>query len=201
MERRKFLGKMTVLTAGIAGLAGCGSPDEPAEGTGTETEIGGDETATEIGGDETATEIGGDETETETETGTEGATDLEGMVGETPDNIEVSDTQLQQSGGEAVVTGTVENTGEESIEEVEVQVTLLDDNDEIIGQFFHDTEEAEVESLEAGATWDFSVSFPGEDLEDAAAYRIDVDTEIDDNVDFGTGTETETTTTTTTTVG
>lgn len=180
MERRKFLGKTAVLTAGVAGLAGCGSPGEPADGT--DTEFVDDET--EMG---TGTEAGA-------ETGTGGAADLNGMVGETPDNVQVSNTQLQRSGGDAVVTGTVENTGDETLEEVEVQVTLLDENDEIIGQFFHDTEEAELESLEAGATWDFSVSFSEDDLEDAASYRIDVDGEIDENVDFDMGSETETST-------
>jgi hypothetical protein len=73
------------------------------------------------------------------------------MVGKTPDNIKVSNTQLQRSGGDAVVTGNIENAGDQLLEEVEVQVTLLDDNDEIIGQFFHDTEQAEMESLDAGA--------------------------------------------------
>lgn len=166
MHRRTFLRKTTVLTAGIAGLAGCGSPDAPADGAENGT---------------------GPEDEPGAETGPGGAADVEGMVGETPDGVQVSNTQLQLSGGEAVVTGTVENTGDQAIEEVEVQVTLLDDNDEPIGQFFHDTDQAEVESIEPGATWDFSVSFPEEDLEDAASYRIDADTSIDQNVDFDVG--------------
>lgn len=174
MQRRNFLGKTAVLTAGIAGLAGCGSPDGPAN----ESEAG---TDTEAVG--TDTEMGS-ETESAAETETGDSIDIEGMVGESPDNIEVSNTELQLADGNAVVTGTIENTGDQMIDQVEVQVTLLDDNDELIGQFFHDTEQSEMDSLDAGATWDFSVSFPEEDLEDAASYRVDVDTNIDQNVDF-----------------
>jgi hypothetical protein len=33
-----------------------------------------------------------------------------------------------------VATGTVENTGEQTYEELEVQLTLLDDSDDVLGQ-------------------------------------------------------------------
>ena len=195
MQRRTFLRSTSVATLGITLLAGCGSPGpSPDDGDGTETELGGGETETEMGG-ETETEMGG-ETETEmggeTETEMGGDLDLDGMVGEVPEGIEVSNTALGRTDGSARVTGVVENTGDQAFEEVEVQATLLDDNDEILGQFFHDTEQAEVSSLEPGQQWEFSIDFPEEDLEDAASYRIDVDTEIDENVDFEIDTETET---------
>jgi len=224
MDRRKFLQTVSAVAVGTTALAGCGSPgpgaengtdgvDEPLVDTepeagdgidaGTETEAGmGAETETEAGmGAETETEAGmGAETETEAGmagTTTAGVPDLDEMLGETPEGIEVSNTELTRDFEQIQVTGTVENTGDQTFDEVEVAVTLLDDNDELIGQFFHDTEEAEVESLEPGAQWDFTVDFPAEDAEDAARYRIDVDTTIDEVIDIDLGDDTATGTDTT----
>ncbi|PSP85448.1 hypothetical protein BRC78_07590 [Halobacteriales archaeon QH_8_68_33] len=170
-------------------MTGTDTPEAGGDaGTDTEADGGvGTDTEADVG-DDTMTETeGGMETETDVAETTADVPDLEEREGTTPEGIEVSDTELERDMDLIRVTGTVENTGDETFEEVEVQVTLLDDNDEIIGQFFHDTEEAEVESLEPDAQWEFSVDFPGEDTEDAAAYRVDVDTEIDDNVDIDIG--------------
>lgn len=180
--------------------------EEPMVGTDTEAGDGGVGTETEAGpgtdtpaGAETPTETGM-EAGTETETGMEGTAttagtpDLDETLGGTPEGIEVSNTELTRSVEQIQVTGTLENTGDQTFDEVEVAVTLLDDNDEIIGQFFHDTEEAEVESLEPDGEWEFTVDFPAEDAEDAAGYRIDVDTTIDQIIDIDIGNDTDTTT-------
>ena len=75
-----------------------------------------------------------------------------------------------------------------------MQVTLLDDTDDILGEFFDNTEGEGFEPpLEPGESWQFSVDLPRADIGQAAQYRIDVDANIDDNVDLGLGgTETET---------
>lgn len=185
--------------AGEEPMVGTDTPTKTDGGVGTETETDvdvGTETETDMGGDTPTETEDGMETETDVvETTTAGALNLEERAVTTPEGLEVMDTELMREGDRVQVTGTVENTGDETVEEVEVQVTLLDDNDGIIGQFFNDTEEAEVQSLEPGDQWEFTVEFPSEDTEPATAYRIDVDTEIDESVDIdtgGTGTPTET---------
>ena len=204
----------TVSGAALVGLtAGCtGGEETPTEtGTATETEL-----ATEVPGETgTPTESptgtegpptereapketpAGTETETENEAGTEtpiGDIQLERRPGQLPEGLQLSDVQYQSTGENGGrVTGTIENTGDQSYEELEVQVTLLDDTDDILGKFFDNTEESEVETpFESGETWDFAIEFESADLGNAAAYRIDVDGEIDQNVDIGFGTETPT---------
>lgn len=207
MQRRKFLRTASAITIGIAGLAGCGSPGpgvEDGEGTpagegtdavGTEPAAGTEAPAgtTAPGAESPAgTMVAG--TETPAGMTAAGGADIEGMVGEVPQGLQVTNTQLTESAEGARVTGVIENTGDQAFEEVEVQVTLLDDNDEIIGQFFHNTEEAEASSLEAGQQWEFSVDLQEAELANVTRYRVDVDGDIDQNVDIDLGVGTETTT-------
>lgn len=192
MRRRRLI-KAAGVTAFAGLIAGC-SEGPGAEESPTETELATEaptETPTEQeASQETPAETG---TETETETGT-GDVKLEQRQGQLPQGLELTSIQFQSTGeNSGQVTGTIENTGDQTYEELEVQVTLLDDTDDVLGQFFDNTEESEVETpFESGDTWDFTVDFSNADLGNAAAYRVDVDGDIDQNVDIGFGTETPT---------
>ena len=191
VERRKFLKTLSATVIG-ATVAGCMGGTEGNQGTATAT---GTTTATA-----TDTPIG---TETGTQTGTGTGTGMDGDVdlnfrqeGQTPQGIQVTNVTLKRTNNGARVTGTVKNTGNETYGEMEVQVTILDDTDDVLGQFFDNTEEAEFEPpLNPGEKWNFSIDIPRADLGNAASYRIDVDASIDQNVEVkGAGTSTGTTT-------
>ena len=124
--------------------------------------------------------------QTETETGD--VVDLTEVIGGAPSGIQVTNTQLNrvdQGDAGARVTGVVENTGNNTYEELEIQATLFDDTDDVLGTYFDNTERAEAENvapLEPGEQWEFSVDFPRADLGNAVRYRLDVDAEIDNQV-------------------
>lgn len=191
MDRRYFLRSAGIVGVGITtAIAGCG---EPGTGVGTETGDGGlvgTDGGTETPpGTETPMEDG---TETGEGTGTGTPLDLERRDGKSSPGLSVSDVEVTGGDNRLTFSGVVENTGDKPFEEVELQITLLDDNDEIIGQFFHNSEEAEMQSLAPGETWNFTVEFESPDQEEITAYRIDIDSDINESISTGTGTPTET---------
>lgn len=211
MQRRKFVKATSIaalggLTAGCMGNGGDGGdggaeptdtpePDDTPELTDTPEPTDTPEATDTPEPTDTAEPT--DTTEPGTEETTAGAGEIEGTVGETPEGIEVTSTSFESQGdGNATITGVIENTGDQTYEELEVQATLFDDNDEVLGQFFHNTEEAEAGDLtpfEPGDQWEFTVEFESADLSSVIRYRVDVDAEIDDSV-FDVGERTETTT-------
>lgn len=123
---------------------------------------------------------------------------MKSVIGNTPEDIEVRDIQLFIQGDTNVrITGAIKNTSDQDFEELEVQATLIDDEDDILGKWFDDTEEREAGGLASSQTWEFTVAFETPDLDTVARYRVDVDGDIDQSVwdgDSGTTTGTETTT-------
>lgn len=173
MNRRKFI-KATGTGALTAIVAGCNG----------QTGNGGDETTT---GEETTT--GGETTTGEQTTTGEGTTasgQLQTRVGNTPPDIKISDLRINRSeDAGAVLLGTLTYTGNQQLEEVEVQATLYDSTDDILGQFFDNSEsESFAGPLKSGETWDFRIRFENADLGQAAGVQVDVDTEVDENVDI-----------------
>ncbi|WP_239640413.1 DUF3426 domain-containing protein [Halogeometricum pallidum] len=145
----------------------------------------------------------GTEGETAQGTTSSGALDLEENTGNIPQGLEVTDTQLTRLDGDgagARLTGTVRNTGSQTYEQIEVQATLLDDTDDVLGAWFDNTEGEDIQTFGSGDEWQFSIDFPSADLGNAAGYRIDIDNNIDNGVwDWGgnsTGTGTSTSTST-----
>ncbi len=195
MFRRKFIkaASGTAVAGLVAGCGGNGGGGGGGEGT---TPAGGETTAeTETAETETA------ETETaETETAAQGSLGWSETLGKTPQGLTVANTQLKQvdqGDAGARLTGVIKNTGNKSYEELEVQATLFDQSDDVLGAYFDNTEGEEMENLAPGKQWQFSIDFPQADLGKVARYRVDADAEIDDSV-FDVGNETETATTTTT---
>jgi hypothetical protein len=161
MKRRTFVTTLGVTVASTA-LAGCGG-DGPNEGEGTDDGID----STDAGGGAES----GDEMNSETE-GSEGETASE-EIEETPEGLEVSNSQLSETDSGASVTGTITNTGERSYEYVEVDVTL-NDGDTVLGEWI-DTSEEELDGLGPGDTWDFEATFEDEEVNEATEYTISVD--------------------------
>lgn len=169
MQRRKFIGTVAASIASVS-IAGCSGIDGNG-GNGSPTQGDDQQNAPE----DTATS-------TQQNTGTP-AENVERVIGNTPDGIEVQQTQLYIKGDtNARVTGTVKNTSDRQYEELEVQATLIDDQNDILGKWFDNTEERESGGLAAGETWNFTVEFESPDLDTVARYRVDVDGDIDNFV-------------------
>ena len=188
MDRRSFIriAGGSIATLAVAGCGGNGGGSETTTGGG-----GGGETTTDVNDTVNETTTAGEAT-----TGGSGNADLDATVGVSPGNIEVSNVELVRTDGGARVTGTITNTGDATIEQLEVQATLLDQSDDILGQYFDNTEGENAAPLEPGETWQFSIDFPSADLGSAVAYRIDVDSSVDNNVDVSIGNESDTDTST-----
>ncbi|NHN42732.1 DUF3426 domain-containing protein [Halorubellus sp. JP-L1] len=200
MERRKFIA-LAGTTATTISIAGCASPDEAgtAGGAGaTEgTEAGADETEGEDGGDGETTEEADDEvttTESGEETTDESASeevdpaDVEGETDDVSENAEVVSHEAFRDGETVGVRGSIENTADEALDFVEVEVTL-NDGDTVLGEFI-DTSDEEIDSLAPGDQWDFEVTFDDEALTSETTYTISVEAETGAVDGTGTGTET-----------
>lgn len=162
MERRKLLQSIGTLSAGIA-LTGCmgGNSDEAASTesvTGTDTEAG--------TGTGTAETTSGD------------AFDLDGSLGDSPDGLEVTSRKLYETNGEVGLRGTVENTGEQPYESIEVEVTLQDDKGEVLYEFIDETEEAATETFSPGASWQFEVIFEEAKMDEVTNYTINLNGDV-----------------------
>lgn len=183
MFRRKFLkaasGPAVVgLTAGCMGGENSqateqATPDE-TDAAGGDTDTA-EDTATETEATETETTSEGDE---ETTTGEGDTPDLEGQVAEgSPENLEVTNHELYRTDGGAVgLRGTVENTGEETYRYVEADVTLQDDEGDVLYEFIDEQEEESTVTLDAGSSWQFDVVFEEADnMSAVTAYTVALD--------------------------
>jgi hypothetical protein len=185
MRRRRFIEGAGA--TGLAGLiAGCIGGQGPGD-TGTESPAdAGTESPADAGteapaGTESPTETdAGTETgtgnETETGTGTaDGGSDVTGTVEDTEDDLEVTNHELYETGGEVGLQGTIQNTGDHAYGYVDVEVTLQDDQGDVLYEFIDETEEADVSRLEAGSEWQFDVVFEEAQMSEVTEYSLDVD--------------------------
>ncbi|WP_168191261.1 DUF3426 domain-containing protein [Haloprofundus sp. MHR1] len=159
------------------------SPNDTTDGNETE------ETTTE--GDETAeNETGGNETDgNATEDGAFGDVDGE-ITDDSDENLEVTERELYESNGEVGLRGTIENVGDTAYEFVEVEVTLQDDQGEVLVEFIDETEEEEIDRLEPGETWEFDVVFEEAQMEEVSSYSIGVDGDLAETTGSDNGTNT-----------
>ena len=182
MFRRKFVKVSSLAAVGglTAGCMGNGDGGDGGGGEGTTTT-----TETTAGDADTTTEAQG----TGTQGTATGVLDLESTIGTTPQGIEVTNTDLARTGSSVQITGTIENTGSQTYQALEVQATLLDESDAVVGSFFHNTAETDAEGVtpfEPGDQWKFTISFPYASLEGTTQYRVSVDSRVDgDVVDIG----------------
>ena len=166
MERRKFIKTSGAVSAGIL-VAGCIGGDESEA---TEVADVTDTTSTTTTETETDTE-----TESETDTETDDPLDIDGEVGESVQGLEVTNRELYRTNGAVGLRGTVENVGNRTFEYVEAEVTLQDDQGEILYEFIDETEEADVANFTPDDTWDFDVVFEEAQMAEVTNYTIDLD--------------------------
>ncbi|SFR32568.1 DUF3426 domain-containing protein [Halogeometricum limi] len=165
MFRRKFI-KATGATIVGSALAGCsGSSSGSTETTGESTTEAG---ATTEAGTETSAETG-------TEEGALGDLDGEWLDDEGPEGLEVTSHQTYETDGEVGLEGVVANQGEVAYESVQVEVTLQDDQGELLYEFIDETEQEATTTLEPGAEWEFNVVFEEAQMNEVANYTIELD--------------------------
>lgn len=203
MDRRKFIAAAGATVTSIS-IAGCADPDDAGtagngtgdgDGDGTDTDVGGGDTETDAGGGDTETV---DEADTQTNTGedttnggTAGGVDPSQVEGDTEDvsqYVEVTEHEAFAEGEDVGVRGTIENTSDRTLDYVETEVTL-NDGDTVLGEFI-DTSDDDIDTLPAGETYDFEVTFDDEVWSEGTTYTISVDAEPVDNGTGGTETET-----------
>ncbi len=187
MQRRKFVKAAGVATVAL-GTAGClggesseasetGTPPSTESGTGQSTEAGTEQAAE----GSTATGEASEDT---------GDLDIDGVIGDSPDNLEVTNQELYQQNGEVGVRGTVENTGDQPYEAVEVEVVVHDDAGDVLYEFIDEKEEAQRGSLGAGESWQFDVVFEEAQMSEVTEYTVNVEGDIAQTAgDEGTATE------------
>lgn len=199
MDRRKFIAAAGATVTSIS-LAGCANPEDGDTAGG----VGGTEDTDAIGGD-TDTEMGGGDTDTEMDDGEETTTDsdgetttgdgggdpseAEGELDEISQYVEVTSHEAFAEGDAVGVRGTIENTADQALDSVEVEVTL-NDGDTLLGEFI-DTSDEEIDSLASGETWDFEVTIDDEVMHSETTYTISVDADLAEDAN-DTGTETST---------
>lgn len=173
MKRRRFIATASTAIAG-ATLAGCTGGDGAGDNDTTDTDVA-DIVDTTTDGDGAAD---GDETTTNgdgTTTDGEQSIPTEGNVDNPIDGLEVRDLSASRSGDGVVVTGTVENTSQQTFDYVEVEVTLQD-GDTLIGEFV-DTSDEDTDTLPPGETWQFEAEFDDENLTEDTTFNVEVDAE------------------------
>jgi hypothetical protein len=166
MFRRKFI-KATGATMLGGALAGCSGSSSGSTETGGATGTGGAADTTSEG---TETSSGATGTESD-ELG-----DVDGEVlDDSPEGLEVTDEELYDEESAVGLRGTVQNTGDVPFESVEVEVTLQDDQGEVLYEFIDETEEEQMQTLEAGAEWEFDVVFEEANMAEVSSYQIELD--------------------------
>jgi uncharacterized cupredoxin-like copper-binding protein len=161
----------------LTGLsAGCLSG---SQGSGTETPNADATAETTTGANETTTDAD------ETTTGDSDSVDIEGELADAPTALKVTNRELYETDGEVGLRGTIENTGDEIYKWVEAEVTLQDDQGEILYEFIDESEEELTEGLKPGKTWEFDVVFEEAKMSEVRTYTLDLEGRTGGPDEFG----------------
>lgn len=98
-----------------------------------------------------------------------------GEVGETPSYLEITSFSAYSTGDDVGVLGTVQNVGNDHLDNVEVEVTLHD-GDTVIGEFV-DASSQDIDDLRPDNKWQFYIVFEGEQASNATSYTVSADAE------------------------
>jgi hypothetical protein len=169
MFRRKFI-KATGATMLGGALAGCSGTSSGN----TETGGGATETASDGATDTTSEDTGTTGDGTGTESDDLGDLDSE-ILDDDPEALQVTNEELYEEESAVGLRGTVENTGDVPYESVEVEVTLQDDQGEVLYEFIDETEEEQMQTLKAGAEWEFDVVFEEAKMNEVRKYTVELD--------------------------
>jgi hypothetical protein len=175
MDRRAFIETSGAVVAGLA-VAGC-MGGESGEATDAEPDASGNNTGNTTGG---GTGAAGDARSDFLE--------LEGEISaDSAGGLEVVERNLYATANGTGLTGTVENTGNQPYEFVEVNVTMYDDANEVLYEFVDETEEAEIDGIfEPGERWNFNVRFQEvNNLQEIVRYTVLVNSDVAENAPGG----------------
>jgi hypothetical protein len=155
--------------------------DAPQEGTPTDSPIEAEGTPTDTPADEESP------TETETESPSQGddLDDVDVEVVDAEENLEVTDYGLYRAESAVGLRGTIENTGEQAYEYVQVEVTLQDDQGDLLYEFVDETETETVSTIQPGDEWEFDVVFEEAEMSAVTDFSIAVDGYPTGETDFG----------------
>lgn len=109
------------------------------------------------------------------------------------DALVIQNSRLVRTADGAGVFGDVKNTGNETFTFLEVTATLYDETDDVLGEFFDNSEDESIDELGPGEVWDFEIFFEDADLGAAASYSLSASgTVAEDGGDGMNGTESPT---------
>lgn len=161
MERRKFLASIGS-TAAVVSLAGCAGFGGSGEAETDTPEKAGTSTNKQVAAEE------------------DDIFDIKenDIADEDEDNLKIQNSRLVETEDGAGVFGDVKNTGNETFTFLEVTATLYDESDDVLGEFFDNTEGSAIDELEPGAVWDFEIFFEAADLGAVASYSLEATGEV-----------------------
>ena len=171
LDRREFLTTTGASVASIT-VAGC------LGGNGGNGGDGGDGGTDSNASNESNESVGANESNESTGNESDLASlDIDGEVGETPDFLEITSFSAYETlePYDVGVMGTVENVGNNPLDNIEVVVTLNDGNT-AIGEFI-DTSSEDIDYLLPGNIWRFDVVFQ-ENISEATSFTISADAEV-----------------------
>jgi hypothetical protein len=177
MDRRESI-KTTGATAAGLSIAGC-LGGESGEATDAEPDASGNNTGGGGGGTGATGDARSDFLELEGEISADSA-----------GGLEVVERNLYATANGTGLVGTVENTGDQPYEFVEVNVTMYDDADEVLYEFLDETEEAGIDGIfEPGERWKFNVRFQEvNNFGEIVRYTVLVNGDVANNAgDMGSG--------------
>lgn len=163
MERRKFVKLSGIASAGLL-TAGCMGDGDQATATGDVTD--------------TTTTTDAEAADAETTGTDDDLPDIDGELGDSPEGLDITNRELFRTNGEVGLRATVENVGNRTYEYVEAEVTLQDDQGEILYEFIDETEEDDIRNLAPGDTWDFRVVFEEAQMNEVTNYTINLDGDV-----------------------
>lgn len=93
--------------------------------------------------------------------------------------LKVQNSRLVRTAGEgAGVVGDVKNTGNQTFTFLQVQATLYDESDDVLGEFIDNSEQEAIDELQPGEVWDFEIWFENADLGNVASYSLSATGEV-----------------------
>lgn len=116
--------------------------------------------------------------------------DVSGEVEETPDSLEITSFDAYETGDDVGVLGTVENVSDSRLDNIDVTVTLYNE-DAVIGEFV-DSSTEDIDDLRPGNKWQFYVVVGDEQSAEATGFTISADAEVVEGAENGTNETNET---------
>lgn len=110
--------------------------------------------------------------------------DVNGEVEDTPDFLEITSFDAYETGDDVGVLGTVENVGDSPLDDINVTVTLY--NEDVVLDEFVDSSTEDIDDLRPDNKWQFYVVVGDEQSAEATGFTISADAEVVEEAENGT---------------